>query len=103
MTSGRSERTKYLLRELSSKNYHRQLQGPPISQRALTTTIEEATHESVAATLEESEATQGETNMATELDRLATLVAQITQRQNNERRERDQREEDSQQHDEQYR
>ena len=80
MTSRRFERTKYSLRELTSQDYHRQLQGPTISRRALTTTIEEVAHESVAATLEESEATQGETNMTTELDRLAALVAQITQK-----------------------
>ena len=73
MTSGRTERTKYPLRELHvpRQDYHRQLQGPPISRRALTTTVEEATQE--------------QTNMTTELDRLATLVAQITQRQDDER------------------
>ena len=87
MSSGRSERTKYPLRELPPQDYHRQLQGPPISWRALTTTAEEVAHESVTATLEESEATQGETNMTTELDRLAAIVAQITQRQDDERRE----------------
>ena len=49
-------------------SYHRQLQGPPISRRALAATIEEATQESVAATLEEREAAQEETNMTTGLD-----------------------------------
>ena len=93
MTSGRTERTEYQLRELPHQDYHRQLQGPPISQRALlTTTIEEATHESVATTLEEREATQGETNMTTGLDQLATLMAQIIQCQ-----------EECQQRDEEYR
>ena len=78
MTSGRTERTDYQLRELPRQDYRRQLQGPPISRKALlTTTIEEATHESVAATFEEKEATQGETNTTTGLDQLATLVAQI--------------------------
>ena len=72
----------YQLREVPRQDYRRQLQGPPISLRAfLTTTIEEATHESVAATFEEREATQGETNMTTGLDQLAVLMAQIVQRQ----------------------
>ena len=80
MTSGRFERTKYLLRELPSQDYHRQLQGPPISRRALTTLVEEAAHMSIAATSEEREATQGETNMTTALDLLAAFMAQLTQR-----------------------
>ena len=73
---------KYQLRELPNQDYRRQLQGPPISRRALlTATIEEATHESVAATFEEREATQGEMNMTTRLDQLAALMAQIVQHQ----------------------
>ena len=45
----------------------------------LTTTIDEATHESVAATFEEREATQIETNMTIGLDQLGALMAQIVQ------------------------
>ena len=82
MTSGRTERTEYKLRELPHQDYCRQLQGLPISQRALlTTTIEEATQESVAAALEEREATQWETNMTTRFDQLASLMAEMAQRQ----------------------
>ena len=89
MTSGRTERTEYQLRELPRQDYRRQLQGPPILQRALlTTTIEEAIHESVATTFEEMEDTQGETNMTTGLDQLAALMAHIVQRQE-ERQQRD--------------
>ena len=44
-------------------------------------TVEEATGESVSATLEERETTQRETNVTTELDGLEALMAQITQRQ----------------------
>ena len=80
MTSGRSKRTKYPLRELPSQDYHRQLQGPPISRRALTTTIEKATPESIAANGEKGEATQRETNMTTELDQIDTLIALLAQR-----------------------
>ena len=94
MSSGRSERTKYPLGELPPQDYHRQFQGPPISRRALTTTTEEAPHESLAATLEGSEATQGEMNMITEMDRLATfmtqqnaLMAQLAQHREDSRRE----------------
>ena len=66
MTSGRTEWMEYQLRELPHQDYRRQLQGLPISWRALLiTTIEEVTHESVAATLKEREPTQGETNMTT--------------------------------------
>ena len=82
MTSGRTKRTEYQLRELPRQDYRRQLQGPLISQRALlTTTVEEATHKSVAATFEEREATQGETTMTTKLDQLAAFMAQMAQRQ----------------------
>ena len=82
MTSGRTEQTKYQLRELPHQDYCRQLQGLPVSRRALlTTTIEEATHESIAATFEEREATHGETNMTNGVDQLAALMAQIVQRQ----------------------
>ena len=89
MTSGRTERMEYQLRELPLQDYRRQLQGPPISRRALiTTTIEKATHESVAATLEERKATQGETNMTTELDQLTALKARMAQHQE-ERQQRD--------------
>ena len=78
MTSGRTEQTEHQLRELPPQDYRRQLQGPPISQRALLTiSLEEVTHESVAATLEEREATKGETNMTTGLDQLATFMAQM--------------------------
>ena len=91
MTSGRTERTKYPLGELLRKDYRQQLQGPPISRRALlTTSVEEATHESVAATLEEREATQEETNVTTEMDQLAALMAELAQCQE----ERQQRDED---------
>ena len=82
MTSGRIERTKYPLRELPRQDYRRQLQGLPISRRALTTTV--------------AEATQGETNMTTGLDHLAALVAQLTQRQEDDRRERERQEEEHQ-------
>ena len=100
MTSGRTEQTKYPLRELPRQDYHRQLQGPPISRRALTTTIEKATHESIGANGEKGEATQRETNMTTELDRLAGLVAQLTQHQEDDRREQDRREEERRQREE---
>ena len=106
MTSGRIERTKYPLRELPRQDYSRQLQGPPISRRALLTTIiEKATHESVAAPLEEKKATQGETNMTTGVDQLAALVARMAQDQEERQQqeeERQQREEECQQWDEQY-
>ena len=78
MFSGRAVRMKYPLRELPRQDCHRQLKGPPISRRALTTTVEEAT--------------QGETNTTNGLDHLAALVAQLTQRQEDDRREREQRE-----------
>ena len=82
MTSGRTERTEYQLRKLPRQDYRRQLQGPPILRRALlTTTIEEATHESVAATFEERDATRVEMNMTSRLDQLAALMAQIVQPQ----------------------
>ena len=82
MTSGWTKQTEYQLRELPRQDYCRQLQGLPISRRALlTTTIEEATHEAVATTLEERKATQEETNMTTGLDQLAALMAQIVQLQ----------------------
>ena len=107
MTSGRTEQTKYQLRELPHQDYHRQLQGLPISRRALlTTTIEEATHESVAVKFEEREATQEETNMTTGLDQLAARMAQIVQRQEErQQREKDyhrEQEEERQQRDEKY-
>ena len=76
MTSCRTERTEYQLRELPRHDYRRQLQGPPISGRALlTTSVEEATHESVAGTLEERETNQGETNMTLGVNQLAALMA----------------------------
>ena len=82
MTSGRTKPIKYQLRELPHQDYRRQLQGPPISWRALlTTSVEEATHDFVANTLEERKATQGETNMTTGLDQLAALMAELAQRQ----------------------
>ena len=89
MTSGRTGRTEYQLRELPRQDYCRKLDGPLISRRALfTTTIEEATHESLAAAFEEMETTQGETNMITGLDQLAALMVQIVQRQE-ERQQQD--------------
>ena len=88
MTSGRTERTEYQLRELPRQDYRQQLQGLPILRRALlTTTIQKATHESVAATLEEKGATQGEANMTTELDQLAAIMAQIAQQREEERQQ----------------
>ena len=42
-------------------------------------TVEEATHESVATTLEEREATQGQTNMTTWKGSLAALMAQAAE------------------------
>ena len=84
MSNSRTERTEYQLRERLRQDYHRQLQGPPISQRALfTTAIDEATHESIAAPFEEREATQEETDMTTEVDQLAALVAQIVRSKRN--------------------
>ena len=101
MTSGRTKRTKYQLRELPRHDYRRQLQGLPILRRALlTTTIEKATHKSVAATLEEREATQVEANMTTGFDQLAGLMAQIVQHQEREKEEHQQREEEQQQREE---
>ena len=86
--------------ELPRQDYRRQWQGPPISGRALlTTTIEEGTHESIPATFEEREATQGETSMTTRVDQLAAFMAQIVQRQE----ERQQWEEEHQQPDEKSR
>ena len=85
---------KYPLRELPCQDYHRQLEGPPISRRALTTTIEKPTHESIAATGEKGEAIQRETNMTTGLDQLTALVAQLAQRQDDDRRKQDRREEE---------
>ena len=110
MTSGRTERTEYQLRDLPHQDYCRQLQGQSISRRALlATTIEEATHESIAGTFEEREATQGETNMTTGLDQLAALMAQIVQcqeerqqREEEYHQEQDRREEERQQRDEEY-
>ena len=96
MTGGRIEGTKYPLRELPRQDYRRQLQGLPILRRALTTSVEEATHESVAATLEEREATQRETNMTTGVDQLADLMAQMAQCHEDDCRERDRREEERQ-------
>ena len=85
----------YQLTEVPRQDYRRHLQGPKISRRALlTTTIEEATHESVAATFEEREATLGKTNMTTGLDQLAALMASIVQRQEGDCREQERRQEE---------
>ena len=99
ITSDRTEQREYQLRELPREDYHPQLQGPPISRRALlTTSVKEATDKSVAATFEEKEATQGEMNMSTRVDQLATLMAQIVHRQE----EHWQREEEHRREQEQY-
>ena len=100
MTSGRTEGTEYQLRRLLRQDYRRQLQGLPISRRALlTTTVEKATHESIGATCEERQATKGESNMTTDLDQIVTLMAQIVQCQE----ERQQQKEERQQREKEYR
>ena len=71
--------------EYKVQDYHRQLQGPPISRRALTTTIEKATPESIAATGEKGEATQRETNMTTGLDQIDALIALLAQQREEDR------------------
>ena len=79
MTIGRTKRTNYQLRKSPRQDYYRQLQGLPILRKALTTSV--------------GEATQGETNMTTELDRLTAIVARMAQNQE----EHQQREEERQQ------
>ena len=99
MTSGRTERTEYQLRELPCQDYRRHLQGPQLLGRVLLkTTIEEGIHDSVAATFEERDATEGETNMTNWLHQPAPLMVQITQCQKGHQ----QRKEERQQQDEEY-
>ena len=91
MKSGSTEPTKYSLRELPDQDYCRQLQGPSISLRALTTTVKEGT--------------QGKTNMTTELDWLIALMAQLAQHQDKrdqQEEERWQREEERQRREEEH-
>ena len=54
--------------------------GTPVSRRALTTSVEEATHKPVATTLEEREVTEGEMNVTTGVDQLATLMEEMAHR-----------------------